>query len=287
MLRYACDACLAQLLDRLNHGVCLVELLHLVAATDALADYHDVGYGSSTGRVRKDFLQLQANGMFVELDDVGRRLDVVLLEENVLGFSRVRAVCFGENNDWGVLLVASDAIGTEERTWTLFQDGVKFDLCLVVVFGFVLLGWGLVLRSAADRSDALERLLLSIFVVSAAGCLVRVAARDRVDVLLALLFGSLSRVVCCGLQARAYAVCVTLLGRFHVLFCLERFLCLDVERRGPCLGTRPRHVESDDDCECEQEDIESHSSLRRHDVLCGGVGAQGRTSSDCIADATI
>lgn len=46
-------------------------------------------------------MELEAEGVLVELDDVGRGDDVVLFEEDVFGLAGVRAVGFGEDDDWG------------------------------------------------------------------------------------------------------------------------------------------------------------------------------------------
>lgn len=136
----------------------------------------------------------------------------------------------------------------------------------MVVFCFVLFGRRLVLSAAADRGDALERLLLPVLVVAAPRGLVGVAARHRVDVLGALLLGGLARVVGSGLESGAHAIGVPLLGGLDVLFCLESFLCLDVEGRGPCLRARPCHVEDGNDRDDEKDAVEAHSALRSHGV---------------------
>lgn len=86
------DAGFAEFVDGVDHDVGLVQLLHLVAAADALSEDHDVGDGPSASRICEDLLQLRANGVLVELDDVGLGVDVVLFEEDVLCLSRVRAV---------------------------------------------------------------------------------------------------------------------------------------------------------------------------------------------------
>jgi hypothetical protein len=109
-LRDAGHARLADLLDGLDHSVCVVQLLHVVAAADTLADNQYVRYGPSTSHIREDLLQLWADRVLVKFDHVRRGFDVVLFEEDVLCLSGVRAICFGEDDDWGAL-VETEGIG--------------------------------------------------------------------------------------------------------------------------------------------------------------------------------
>lgn len=89
----------AHALHSVEQLIRLVELLYLVAASDALAEDEDVGYCPSVSPLGKGLLELQAQRMFIELDDVGCWGDVVFLEEDVLRFLRVRAVGLGEDDD--------------------------------------------------------------------------------------------------------------------------------------------------------------------------------------------
>jgi hypothetical protein len=77
--------------------------LHTVTASDALAHEKDVGYRPPAGGLMQEGLQLLAHRVLIELDDVGFRYDAVLLEEDVLGFLRVRAVGFREDDHYNKL----------------------------------------------------------------------------------------------------------------------------------------------------------------------------------------
>jgi hypothetical protein len=93
-----CDATATNFLDLGHQGIRLVELLHVVAAANALAHEQDVGYCPSAGALMQEGLQLFAHRVLVELDDVGFGYDAVLLEEDVLRLLRVGAVGLGKDD---------------------------------------------------------------------------------------------------------------------------------------------------------------------------------------------
>lgn len=89
-----------QLPNRGLHPPRAIQLLHLIPTPDALPDDHHIRNSPSARRIGEDLLELGAERVLVEFDDVGCGLDVVFGEEDVLGEAGVGAVGFGEDDDW-------------------------------------------------------------------------------------------------------------------------------------------------------------------------------------------
>jgi hypothetical protein len=94
-----CDASAANLLELAGERVRLVELLHLAAASYALADEKDVRYSAPASHVLQQVLEFRPERTEVEFDHERLGDNLVLLEEDVLRFLRVGAVGLGEDDD--------------------------------------------------------------------------------------------------------------------------------------------------------------------------------------------
>lgn len=225
-----CDPRAAQALECLNQLVRLIELLHVVAPTNALPLHEYVGNCASARHLRKGVLQLCAQWVLIELDNVRRGSDCVFIEENVFCALGKGAVGFGEYDDWllsaAFLHVPS---GGKGHTWTLLQNRVELNLYVVVLGRLVLLDRRLALTALC--SNAGHRRGLVALNLDAAGDRF-VVAFDSLVVLCALLVGHFLCGVLGGFQACAYAVCVPLLGGFGELVLLQRFLRPGVKVRG-------------------------------------------------------
>lgn len=86
--------------DLVGEGALVVERGNVVAAADALAVDHDVGDRLAACHLAELLLDVGAERVLVELDDEGRRVDDVLVEQDALGALRVGAVGLGEDDDW-------------------------------------------------------------------------------------------------------------------------------------------------------------------------------------------
>jgi hypothetical protein len=109
-----------------------VQSLDVVAATNALAHDQNVGYSPPAGASPKLGLQLLAERVLVEFDDVGCGDDLVFVEEDVLRLHRVGAVGFGENDDCKQVSDV-DIVEIAERTWALLQNRIELHLHLMVL----------------------------------------------------------------------------------------------------------------------------------------------------------
>jgi hypothetical protein len=86
------DACATNLLELGHKCVRLIQLFHIVATSNALADEKDVGNRPSASHVCQKSLEFVAQGFDVELDYEWLGNDAILFEQDVLGFLRVWAV---------------------------------------------------------------------------------------------------------------------------------------------------------------------------------------------------
>ena len=82
----------------------VVVTLNLISTTDAAAADNDIWNCVALRRLGNKMLDLEAVVDEVELHDVWLWLDVVHLEEKVLGLLGVWAVGLREDNDWLVVL---------------------------------------------------------------------------------------------------------------------------------------------------------------------------------------
>lgn len=78
-----------------------MQRLDLVAATDAEPADEHVGHRLAARLAAERGLQLRAERVLVELDDVGRGRDAVLLQEYLLRLAGMGAVALGEYYDCG------------------------------------------------------------------------------------------------------------------------------------------------------------------------------------------
>lgn len=113
------DAGPAQALERVDQLVRLVELLHVVAAADALALHQDVGHCAPARHLRERVLQLGAQRVLVELDDVWRGRDCVFFEQDLFCALGEGAVGLGEDYYCGWVLASAGVWGAAGRTRAL------------------------------------------------------------------------------------------------------------------------------------------------------------------------